>query len=101
MATNSLAAIWIFCGLAIVIMAIRLILGRVCRQKFDIGDRLTVAAIAFSLARIAFTHVIIIWGTNNVSNEYRDTHHFSRLEIYHREMGSKFTLVARSLYVLL
>jgi hypothetical protein len=101
MATNSLAAIWIFCGLSVVIMFIRLVLGRVCRQKFGLGDQLTVAAIVFSLARIAFTHVIIIWGTNNISNKYRDTHQFSRLEIYHREIGSKFTLVARSLYILL
>jgi hypothetical protein len=82
-------------------MVIRLVLGRVCKQKFDLGDRLTVAAIVFSLARIAFTHVIIIWGTNNISDKYRDTHHFSRLEIYHREIGSKFTLVARSLYILM
>jgi hypothetical protein len=101
MATNTLVAIWIFCGLAIVIMAIRLILGRMCKQKFDAGDQLTVAAIVFSLARIAFTHVIIIWNTSNVSDEYRAAHHFSSTEIYHREMGSKFTLVARSLYILL
>jgi heme/copper-type cytochrome/quinol oxidase subunit 4 len=101
MATNSLAAIWIFCGLAVVIMVIRLILGRLCKQKFDIGDRLTVAAIVFSLARIAFTHVIILWKMSNVTDEYRHSHHFSSTEIYHREMGSKFTLVARSLYILL
>lgn len=82
-------------------MIIRLVLGRVCSQKFDLGDRLTVAAIVFSIARIAFTHVIIIWGTNNMNDKYRETHHFSSLEISHREMGSKFTLVARSLYILL
>lgn len=60
MATDSVTAIWIFCSLAVVIMAIRLILGRVCRQKFDTGDLLTVAAVVFSVARIAFTNVIII-----------------------------------------
>jgi hypothetical protein len=101
MATESLVEIWVFCILTIVIMVIRLILGRICRQKFDMGDRLTVAAIIFSLARIAFTHVIIIWKTSNVSDEFRETHHFTSLEIYHREMGGKFTLVARSLYILL
>lgn len=101
MATSSLATIWVLCGLAVVIMVIRLVLGRLCKQKFDVGDRLTVAAIVFSIARVAFTHVLVIWGTNNISDEYRDTHHFSKLDIYHREMGSKFTLVARSLYILL
>jgi hypothetical protein len=101
MATDPLVAIWMFCSVAIVIMVIRLILGRLCRQKFDIGDQLTVAAIVFSLARIAFTHVIIIWKTSNITDEYRETNHFTSLEIYHREMGAKFTLVARSLYILL
>jgi ABC-type polysaccharide/polyol phosphate export permease len=101
MATNSLATAWILCGLAITIMVIRLVFGRLFKQKFDTGDQLTVAAIVFSIARIAFTHVIIIWGTNNISDAYRNTHQFSKLEIYHREMGSKFTLVARSLYILL
>ena len=101
MATDSLVAVWVLCSLAIAIMVIRLVLGRICRQKFDMGDGLTVAAIFFSLARIAFTHVIVIWKTSNVSDEFRETHHFTGLEIYHREIGSKFTLVVRSLYILL
>jgi hypothetical protein len=60
MATHSLATIWILCGLVIGIMAIRLVFGRLCKQKFDLSDRLIVAAIMFFIARIVFTHVVII-----------------------------------------
>jgi hypothetical protein len=97
--TDSLVVVWVCCTLAIVIMATRLILGRYCRAKWDAGDSLTVLAIFCSMARIAFTHVIIVWKTNNVSDEFREIHHFTEHEIYMREIGSKATLVARTLYI--
>jgi hypothetical protein len=80
-------------------MILRLILGRKCRVKWDVGDSLTVFAIILSVARIALTHVTILWKTNRFSEEYRKTHHFSDLEIYQREIGSKFTLAARLIYI--
>ncbi len=97
--TDALGTVWTCVSLAIVIMVVRLVMGRYCKTKWDVGDSLTALAILFSIARIAFTHVLIIWKTNNVSDEYRETNQFSQQEIYHREMGSKFTLVARSFYI--
>ena len=97
--SDPLATIWTCCSLAILIMATRLLMGRYCKTKWDAGDSLTALAIFCSIARIAFTHVLILWKTNNVSDEYRATHRFTQQEIFHREMGSKFTLIARSLYI--
>ena len=96
---NALAGVWVFFSLSVSIMILRLILGRKCRVKWDIGDSLTVFAIILSVARIALTHVTILWKTNRFSDEYRQTHHFSDLEIYQREIGSKFTLGARLIYI--
>ncbi|KAL5313082.1 hypothetical protein ACEPPN_019509 [Leptodophora sp. 'Broadleaf-Isolate-01'] len=80
-------------------MVVRLAMGRYCETKWDAGDSLTAVAIFLSIARIAFTHVLIIWKTNNVSDTYQATHMFSQQEIYRREIGSKFTLIARCLYI--
>jgi hypothetical protein len=96
---NALAGVWIFTITSVAIMILRLILGRKCKVKWDIGDSLTVAAIVFSAARISLVHVTILWKTNRITEEYRDTHLFSKLEIYQREMGSKFTLAGRVLYI--
>ena len=96
---NALAGVWVCFSLSVTIMVIRLILGRKCRVKWDAGDSLTVVAIILSVARIPLMHVTILWKTNKFSEDYRHTHNFSDLEIYHREMGSKFTLAARVLYI--
>ncbi len=68
-------------------MVSRLLVGRLCKSKWDTGDSLTVIAIFCALARIAFTHVILIWMTNNISAEYRESHDFSGREIYERDWG--------------
>lgn len=101
MATAGLVAIWLCSSLSLLIMVSRLVLGRFFGQKFDVGDGLTVTAIFFTLVRTPLAHVVIVWGTNNLSAAYRETHQFGSLEIYHREIGSKFTLVARTLYIIL
>jgi hypothetical protein len=98
---ESLVTVWVCISLAIVIMVSRLLAGRFCKSKWDIGDSLTVIAIFCALVRIAFTHVILIWMTNNISIGYRESHVFGAGEVYRREMGAKFTLVARCLYIVL
>ncbi|CZT13029.1 uncharacterized protein RAG0_16640 [Rhynchosporium agropyri] len=98
---DALSVVWACCSLAVVIMLARLVMGRYCKTKWDSGDSLTAVAIVCVCILIAFTHVLIIWGTSNVADEYRKTHHFTQREILEREMGSKFTLVARVFYVIL
>ncbi|KAG4438043.1 hypothetical protein IFR05_006457 [Cadophora sp. M221] len=99
--SEALAIIWACCSLAVVIMVARLVMGRYCKTKWDTGDTLTAIAIVCVFIRIAFTHVLIIWKTNNIEDEYRETHVFTQREIYQREIGSKFTLIARSFYITL
>lgn len=99
--SDALAIIWACCSLAVVIMVARLVMGRYCKTKWDTGDTLTAIAIVCVFIRVAFTHVLIIWKTNNIEDEYRETHVFTQREIYQREIGSKFTLVARSFYITL
>jgi hypothetical protein len=98
-----LATVWVCNSLAIVIMLARLILGRVCKRKFGAGDALTCAAIFLSIARIAFTHVVVLWKTNNIHPSLGEEGIvlLGVEEVGRRVLGSQFTLVARFLYILL
>lgn len=99
---RTLATVWVCTLLSILIMLARLVLGRWCKKKFDVADLLTCVAIFFSVARIAFTHVIIIWGTANISPSLGEAGllELGSERVREREMGGKFTLVARCLYIL-
>lgn len=100
---NTIATVWVCISLSILIMLARLILGRMCKKRFDAGDALTCAAIFLSLARIVFTHVIVIWKTNNIypSLGVQGIEAIGREGVRRRVVGSKFTLVARCLYIFL
>lgn len=100
---STLATVWVCISLSILIMLARLLLGRWCKKKFDEGDALTCVAIFFSVARIAFTHVIVLWGTANISPSLgvAGIEKLGKEGVKHRELGGKFTLVARCLYILL
>lgn len=100
---RTLATVWVCISLAILIMLARLILGRMCKKKFDTGDALTCVAIFFSVARIAFTHVIVIWRTNNIAPSLGEGGIIALgVEgVWQREVGSKLVLVARCLYIIL
>ena len=66
MATNIvLVSAYICVSIAVGIMALRLAMRKVRAQLYTLGDYLTMGAIVFVLARLAFTHVVLIWGTNS------------------------------------
>ena len=48
------------------------------------------------LIRMAFVHVVLLWGTNNTK-----TAGLAMEEIRHREIGSKLVLAARIFYAIL
>ncbi|EXJ86805.1 hypothetical protein A1O3_03759 [Capronia epimyces CBS 606.96] len=56
-------------------------------------DKIMFYSIIPLLIRMAFVHVILLWGTNNTQVEG-----LTRLDIRHREIGSKLVLVARIFY---
>lgn len=97
-AQTTLITTWVFTWLAEILMAGRLILRKVRRQKLDFSDKLTMAAMGCLLIRLALCHVVITWGTSNISASLRASHVFTPTEIYQREIGSKLTLAVRCVY---
>lgn len=65
-------------------------------EKLFSEDKVMAASIIPLLGRMAFVHLVMIWGTNNAR-----TDGLSALSIHHREIGSKVVLVSRILYAAL
>ncbi|KZL63735.1 pth11-like integral membrane protein [Colletotrichum incanum] len=89
---------WLFSCLALSIMVARLVWKKVAKQDLNLGDWFTVAAIICALTRLGLIHVVLTWGTNNVSAAYRKNHTFTDEEIYRREIGSKLSIANRVFY---
>jgi uncharacterized membrane protein YcjF (UPF0283 family) len=89
---------WLFTWLALLIMAVRLWGRKYVRQPFNLGDYLTMAAASCALIRLGMIHVVLTWGTNNMTAAQRANHHFTPTEIYQREIGSKLTITNRVFY---
>jgi hypothetical protein len=94
---QTLIIMWVFTWVAMAIMVLRLALRKVRRQAFDISDYLTMVAMFCLLMRNGAIHVVLVWGTNNMSAALR-AGKFSEEEIYQRTVGSKLTLVNRVFY---
>ncbi|KAK5995606.1 hypothetical protein PT974_04020 [Cladobotryum mycophilum] len=73
-------------------MAVRLIWRKVAGQSYNLGDYLTMAAGVAALTRLGLIHVVLTWGTNNMTDAFRNTHHFTSREIYQRMIGSNLWL---------
>lgn len=97
-AKETLIIMWVFTWLAVALMALRLVMRKVRGQNFDASDKLTMLCMFFLVGRCAMIHVVLIWGSNNVTQAFRKHHVFGAQEIYQREVGSKLTLVNRTFY---
>ncbi|KAE8147586.1 hypothetical protein BDV25DRAFT_30307 [Aspergillus avenaceus] len=98
MANATIVALWVLTWCTVGLISLRLILRKVRGKALVLGDYLSLCAILCALIRLALVHVIVIWGTNNMPQIVRQTHHFTSQEIYQREIASKFTLVNRVFY---
>lgn len=85
-----------FCSISI--MLLRLVLRKVRGQPFNFSDYLTVAAVLCVASRTGFITMVVLWGNNNLTAKDRASTELTATEIYHREVGSKLTLVDRSVY---
>ncbi|KAF4308230.1 putative pth11-type gpcr protein [Botryosphaeria dothidea] len=94
----TLLILWLLTWLAVVVMASRLILRKVRGQPFVMGDYLTMGALLCALVRLSLIHVVITWGTNNMSPKLRDSTTWTPEKIYQREIGSKFAIANRVFY---
>jgi len=87
---------WWCTGFALVIIIVRLS-GRYIRtEKLFMEDKIMACSIIPLLARMAFVHLVLKWGTNNAV-----TTGLSPEDIWHRELGSKMVLPARICYAAL
>ncbi|CRG89240.1 hypothetical protein PISL3812_06276 [Talaromyces islandicus] len=85
---------WCTC-FSFVIILIRVI-GRYQRtNRFFTEDKFMIASIIPLFVRMAFVHVVLIWGTNNTK-----TQSLTALDIRHREIGSRLVLASRIFYAL-
>ncbi|CRG89145.1 hypothetical protein PISL3812_06181 [Talaromyces islandicus] len=96
--STTLAIHWAFSVIAVALITLRLGIKSYTRYKYTLGDYFAIGALFCVFVRLPIIHVVLIWGTNNMSDAYRQAHFFSPQEIYHRETGSKFILVNRVFY---
>lgn len=96
--STTLVIHWVFSVIAVALITLRLGIKRYTRYKYTLGDYFAIGALFCVLVRLPIIHVVLIWGTNNMSEAYRQSHHFTPQDIYHRETGSKFILVDRVFY---
>ncbi|KAJ9380828.1 hypothetical protein DTO063F5_6537 [Paecilomyces variotii] len=86
---------WWATGFSLVIIIVR-VCGRYVRtERFFREDKVMMASIIPLLIRMAFVHVVLIWGTNNTQTEG-----LSETDIRHREIGSRLVLLARIFYAI-
>lgn len=90
------------------ILSLAIITVRVCGRYVRIKqlfpeDKVMMASMVPLVTRMAFVHVILIWGTNNTTTTTTTTTMtgISREEIGHREIGSRLVLGARIFYAVL
>ena len=95
---STLVILWVFTWVTVGLIALRLLVRKLKRSPFVLGDYFSVGAMFCALVRLALVHVVLLWGTNNMAAMFRQTHHFTPDEIRRREIGSKFVLVNRVFY---
>lgn len=84
---------WWCTAFAVTIILFR-VAGRYIRtEKLFPEDIIAFLCIVPILARMAFIHVVLLWGTNNVV-----TDGLTQQDISHREIGSRLVLGSRIIY---
>lgn len=87
---------WWCTGFSLAIIIVR-VCGRYVRnEKWFREDRIMAWAMVPLLVRMAFVHVILIWGTNNTVTTGLETH-----QIRERSIGSRLVLCSRIAYAAL
>lgn len=87
---------WWATGFSFVIIVVR-VCGRYVRiERFFPEDLIMIASLLPLFIRMAFVHVVLLYGTNNTK-----TAGLTPEQIRHRELGSKLVLAARIFYAIL
>lgn len=93
---TTIIILWVLTWLTIPIMVLRLVMRKVRRQKFEVGDFITMVAIICLIAQNCLVHIILRLGTNLIRPEDMDEYFKSPLEaLRNRALGGKLTIVNR------
>jgi hypothetical protein len=95
---STIINVGIFNSLAIILMSFRLAMRKIRSQTFKLSDYLTSFAIMCIIILSPLIILVLLWGNNNMENVDRETHILTKMDIYRREVGSKMTLVCRTIY---
>ncbi|SMR56694.1 unnamed protein product [Zymoseptoria tritici ST99CH_1E4] len=87
-----------FSALAILINLTRLLTRHFVFHSLELPDLWVLLAILCAATRDALIHVVLTWGTNNISPSARSHIDFTSGEIYRRTIGSKFAIANRPVY---
>jgi hypothetical protein len=86
-----------FCTLSALAIILARVWGRLIRNnELFAEDKVMVWSILPLVIRMAFIHVVLLWGTNNVDLSVG----LSEEDIYHRSIGSRLVLAARIFYAM-
>lgn len=83
--------------LAVLLIVFRLGLRWHRRERLGMDDYVMLSSIIWLAIRLAMIHMVLIWGTNNVSEDTRNAI-IDTTEIWRREQASKMLLVNRFAY---
>jgi hypothetical protein len=90
--------LWVFTWAAMGIMTLRLVMRKLRHERFGPSDYVTMACMFCLLVRNGMNHVVLIWGTNDVTEAFRASYVFTADDIYQREVGSKLVIINRLFY---
>jgi hypothetical protein len=86
-----------FCTLSALAIVIARVWGRLVRNsRLFAEDKVMLLSIVPLVSRMAFIHVVLLWGTNNVDLSVG----LSDADVYRRSIGSRLVLGARIFYAL-
>lgn len=83
--------------LAFITIAFRTGLRWYKKEKFGLEDYLMISSVVWLFMRLGLIHMVLVWGTNNVSEAIR-AKGFTEHEIWQRSQASRMLLANRFAY---
>ncbi|KAH8699090.1 hypothetical protein BGW36DRAFT_294803 [Talaromyces proteolyticus] len=90
---STLLVSWWCTVFSFAIILVRVVGRHVRMNRLFTEDKVMIASVFPLFVRMAFVHVVLIWGTNNTK-----TSTLTELDIQHREIGSRLVLASRIFY---
>lgn len=89
---------WLFSWLAAAVMIARLVWRYAAFRRWTAGDYLTIGALACCFVRLGMIHIVLTYGTNNLTAAQRAAEMWTETDIARRILGSKLAVANRFFY---